>query len=97
MASTLLEYAAEAFPISVHLKKLKDNTRRCMEIMEAEGVENSAVKSRLLYRFAVEDNVQTEGGIKVIGHFEQAGGLSEALRETLLENGAPMGILKKFI
>lgn len=97
LASTLLEYATEAFPISAHLKKLKDNTRRCMEIVEAEGVENGVVKSRLLYRFAVEDNVQTEGGIKVIGHFEQMDRLSEALKETLLENGAPLAALRKFI
>jgi len=55
------------------------------------------VKSRLLYRFSVEDNVQTDGGLKVIGHFEQAGGLSEALKEMLLENGAPLAALRKFL
>jgi pilus assembly protein CpaF len=97
LASTLLGYAVEAFPISVHLKKMKDGKRRCMEIVEAEGVENGAVKSRLLYRFSVEDNVQTDGGLQVIGHFEQAGGLSGQLRETLLENGAPLAALRKFL
>ena len=69
---------------------MEDNTRRCMEIMEAEGVENGMVKSRMLYRYIVEDNVHTEGGVQVVGHFEQAGGLSAALQETLLENGAPL-------
>jgi pilus assembly protein CpaF len=97
LASTLLGYAVEAFPISVHLKRLKDNTRRCMEIVEAEGVDNGAVKSHLLYRYTVEDNVLKENGIQVIGHFEQAGGLSEHLREMLLENGAPLAALQKFI
>lgn len=97
LASTLLGYAVEAFPISVHLKKLKDNSRRCMEIVEAEGVESGAVKSRMLYRFIVEDNVRTEGGVQVVGHFEQTGGLSAAMKETLLENGAPLAALKKFI
>jgi pilus assembly protein CpaF len=97
LASTLLGYAAEAFPISVHLKKMKDGKRRCMEIVEAEGVENGVVKSRMLYRFAVEDNVQKEDGLQVIGHFDQTGRLSEALKETLLESGAPLAALQKFI
>lgn len=97
LASTLLGYATEAFPISVHLKKMKDGRRRCMEIVEVEGVENGAVKSRVLYRFSVQDNIQTESGLRVVGQFEQVGPVSGRLRETLLENGAPLASLKKFI
>lgn len=97
LASTLLGYAVEAFPVSVHLKKMKDGKRRCMEIVEAEGVENGAVKSRMLYRYTVEDNAHTESGVQVVGHFDQTGGLSAALKETLLENGASLAALKKFI
>ena len=97
LAETLLGYAVEAFPISVHLKKMKDGKRRCMEIVEAAGVENGQVKSRMLYRFSVKDNILTEDGIKVVGQFEKTGELSDRLRETLLENGAPFAALKKFI
>ena len=97
LAETLLGYAVEAFPISVHLKKMKDGKRRCMEIVEAAGVENGQIKSRMLYRFSVKDNIRTEDGIKVVGQFEKTGELSDRLRETLLENGAPFAALKKFI
>jgi pilus assembly protein CpaF len=97
LADTLLGYAVEAFPISVHLKKMKDGKRRCMEIVEAEGIEYDKVKSRVLYRFSVKDNIQTESGLRVVGQFEQVNPVSEQLRETLLENGAPLADLKKFI
>jgi pilus assembly protein CpaF len=97
LAETLLGYAVEAFPISVHLKKMRDGKRRCMEIVEAAGVENGRVNSRMHYRFSVKDNIQTEDGTKVVGQFEKTGELSDRLRETLLENGAPFAALKKFI
>lgn len=97
LADTLLGYAVEAFPISVHLKKMRDGKRRCMEIVEAEGVEYGKVKSRVLYRFSVKDNIQAESGLKVVGQFEQVNPVSDQLRETLLENGASLADLKKFI
>ena len=97
LAETLLGYAVEAFPISVHLKKMRDGKRRCMEIVEVEGIEYGKVKSRVLYRFAVKDNIQTGGRLKVVGQFEQVNPVSEQLRETLLENGAPLSAIKKFI
>lgn len=96
-ASVLLRYAVVAFPISVHLKIMQDGKRRCMEIVEAEGFEEGGLKSRVLYRFAVKDNIQTEEGIEVVGRFEQIDPISERLRETLLENGASLAQLKKFI
>lgn len=97
LADTLLGYAVEAFPISVHLKRMRDGKRRCMEIVEAEGIEYGNVKSRVLYRFAVKDNIQAESGLRVVGQFEQVNPVSEQLRETLLENGAPLAILRKYI
>ena len=97
LASTLLGYAVEAFPISVHLKRMADGKRRCMEILEAEGVRDGIVKSRPLFRFAVKDNIQEKNGVRVVGQFEQTGRLSEQLQEILLGNGAPLAALQKFI
>lgn len=97
LTDTLLGYSVEAFPISVHLKKMRDGKRRCMEIVEAIGVESGQVKSRMLYRFSVRDNIRTEDRIKVVGQFEKTSELSDRLRETLLENSAPFAALKKFI
>lgn len=97
LASTLLGYAVEAFPVSVNLQRMTDGKRRCMEILEAESVQNGIVKSRPLFRFAVKDNVQDKNGVRVIGQFEQTGRLSEQLQETLLGNGAPLSALRKFI
>ncbi|MFT9056988.1 MAG: ATPase, T2SS/T4P/T4SS family [Ethanoligenens sp.] len=97
LASTLLGYAVEAFPVSVHLKYMADGKRRCMEILEAEDVHDGIVKTRPLFRFAVKDNVKTEAGTRVVGQFEQTGRLSEPLQETLLSNGAPLLSLQKFV
>lgn len=98
LASTLLNYAVEAFPISTHLKLMKDGKRRCMEIVEAEGVENGHVKDRVLYRYQVKDNIQLEdGSYKIIGQFVQENSLSDRLMQSLLDNGAPMAALKKYV
>ncbi|MFT9057407.1 MAG: ATPase, T2SS/T4P/T4SS family [Ethanoligenens sp.] len=97
LASTLLGYAVEAFPVSVHLKYMADEKRRCMEILEAEGTRGGIVKTRPLFRFAVKDNVRPETGVRVVGQFEQTGRLSGQLQETLLRNGAALSSLQKFI
>jgi pilus assembly protein CpaF len=75
--SILMGFVAEAFPVMVFTKQMPDGTRRFMEIVEATGLKDGAVQAHTLFRF---DN----------GKFVQAGGISDNLADTLMENGADM-------
>lgn len=81
----LMGFVVEAFPVMVYKKQMPDGTRRIMEIVEATGVRDGMVQANTLFRFEAE----TSG-------FVQAGGISESLADTLLENGADKTAVARF-
>lgn len=94
----LLSYAVEAFPIVVYLKQLSDKTRRCMEIMQADGVSHGRAECSTLFRYVVDDNVtDKDGEMDIRGHFERSGCLSARIARILLNNGAPRKLIEPFM
>ena len=78
----LTELAVRAFPITVYIKKMEDNTRRILQICESR-YEQDKVTTIPLFRF----NIHTNSIDGVTGTFEQLGGISEKLCNQLIENG----------
>jgi hypothetical protein len=56
-----------------------------MEIVEATGVRDGTVQASTLFRYDT-----------ATGSFIQAGGISESLADTLLENGAEQAAVARF-
>jgi len=79
----LMGFVAEAFPVMVFTKQMPDGTRRFMEIVEATGVRDGVVQAHTLFRF---EN----------GNFVQAGGISDSLSDTLMENGADITSVNRY-
>jgi len=87
----LLEMCADAWPIMVYKKQLKDNTRKYMEIFEATGVEAGKLKGQMLYKFVISENERDDHGriVKVHGSHQRIGTISPELFSRLRDNGAP--------
>lgn len=62
---------AAGIDVLVHLGRLRDKTRKVLDIMEVTGFENHRICIKPLYRFR---EMRTEGG-KVIGCWEKVGEL----------------------
>lgn len=63
---------AEGIDILVHLGRLRDKSRKVLDIMEITGYRNGEIRLRSLYHFAEHG----EQGGKIIGKWEKRGGLS---------------------
>lgn len=61
---------ASAVDIIVHLSRLRDKSRKTMEITEVEGYENGEIKLNVLYRFEEDENSTVE---KVSGSLKRTG------------------------
>ena len=87
----LLEMCVGAWPIMVHKKQLKDNSRKYMEIFEATGVENGKLKGQTLFRFVISKTERDGHGhiVKVHGSHKRVGTISQELFSRLSDNGAP--------
>lgn len=86
----LLELVTEAFPIVVFTKKLKDNTRRVMEITECFQDINGDVRIQTLYQYVVLSSVvNAEGKTEMTGKFIKVNNISEDLQNLLVSNGVP--------
>lgn len=88
---TLMKMMVEAFPLIVYQRQLEDSSRKITEIIEGEGYVNGDLKYRTLFRYVVDDNSQVNAKGKAIieGHFEKVEGISEKLRNEMVQNGAP--------
>jgi pilus assembly protein CpaF len=75
---------ASAFDVLVHLDRLRDGSRRIVEISEITGMEEDTISSQSIFRFAATG--VTEAGA-VIGHFEPSG-----LRPRILDRLPAMGL-----
>lgn len=80
---------AAAIDIVIHLGRLRDNSRKVLEICEVSGVEEGEIRLHPLYRFKEksEENEKVIGGLERIGkliHREKL--LQSGLKEELCEN-----------
>lgn len=64
---------ASGIDIIIHLGRLRDRTRRVLEIVEVTGYEKGEIKLNLLYRF--EEEKETAGG-KIMGSLRKKGELA---------------------
>lgn len=70
--AAIRQQIASGVDVLVHLGRLRDKSRRVLEITEIAGFENNEIKLNLLYKF--EELGQDSGG-KVIGKLQRKGGL----------------------
>ena len=59
---------AAAIDIVIHLGRLRDKSRKVLEIIEVLGMEDGCIRTQTLYKF-VEDGVRDE---HIIGHLERS-------------------------
>ncbi len=62
---------ASGIDVMVHLGRLRDKTRKLLEIVELDGIEDGRIQTRTLYKF-VEDGEKNE---KIFGHWEKENSL----------------------
>lgn len=93
---TLMKLMVEAFPIIVYQRQLEDHSRKITEIIEGEDYRDGKVIYRTLFRYVVDENVVTNEGTSVVGHFEEPNGISERLKDEFLQNGAEKKIVDMF-
>jgi pilus assembly protein CpaF len=86
----LLEMCVSAWPIMIFKKRLKDKTRKYMEIFEATGVENGRLQGQMLYQFVITGTERDKRGriVKVHGSHQKVGSISPELYKRLRDNGA---------
>ncbi|MCL2083249.1 MAG: CpaF/VirB11 family protein [Oscillospiraceae bacterium] len=94
--STSLIQAAQAFPIVVFCHKLEDNSRKLMEIAEAEITPGGERRYRTLYRYKITKNTYHNGKFSMEGNFEKPESISGGLKQKLMQYGVPQDILRKF-
>ena len=75
---------ASAFDVLVHLDRLRDGSRRIVEIGEITGMEEDTISTQNVFRFA--STGVTQAGA-VLGHFEPSG-----LRPRILDRLPAMGL-----
>ncbi len=72
---------AAAIDVIIHVGRLRDNTRRVLEICEVDGVEQGEIITHSLYQF----QEYSENNGRIIGQMEKKGDLKN--RGKLLQNG----------
>lgn len=87
----LLEMCVSAWPVMIFQKRLKDKTRKFMEIFEATGVEHGKLQGHMLYRFVISKTERDERGrvVQVHGEHKRVGTISPRLFCRLHDNGVP--------
>jgi pilus assembly protein CpaF len=93
---TLMRLMIEAFPIIVYQHQMEDSSRKITEIIEGEGYKDGKVIYRTLFKYVVDDNIISNGKKTVLGHFENPNGISQELRDELMQNGMPKNIVDRF-
>ena len=94
----LMQIMVEAYPIIVFTKQLEDGSRKIMQIIEGEDYRDSRLFYRTLYQYDVIDNrLDTDGSICVVGRHIRLGSISEALKKRMLDNGIPAKKLLPFL
>ena len=83
----LMENVVEAFPIVVFAKKLRDKSRKVMDILECENKEDGTREYHHLFRYVVKRNRRVNGKVIIDGEFKMTSQMSERLFNMLRDNG----------
>lgn len=94
---SIFNLVTEAFPIVVYAKQLENKQRRIMEIMECEIKPNGKREFHSLYRYTITENRIENGKYVINGYHEKCANISPSLQRRLLENGMPIGEMKKLL
>lgn len=94
---SIFNLVTEAFPIVVYAKQLENKQRRIMEIMECEIKPNGKREFHSLYRYTITENRIENGKYVINGYHEKCANISQSLQRRLLENGMPIGEMKKLL
>lgn len=78
---------ASAIDVIIHLGRLRDRSRKLLEICEVTGMENGRITTAPLFRFHEQD--EKDG--KIIGVWEQAGELASRDKLTMAGVDCPWG------
>ena len=78
---------ASAIDIIIHLGRLRDRSRRLLEICEVSGMDNGAIVTRPLFRF--QETGENEG--RIIGTWEQTGLLASRGKLVMAGVDCPWG------
>lgn len=95
----MLKLIIEAYPIMAFKMQLPDKTRKFMRIIEAEDYRDGKIIFRTLFKYVITDRVMSLNGTyieKMIGHHKKVNNISSRLANILLENGADIGLIKRF-
>lgn len=94
----LLKNIVEAFPIIVFSRKLKDQSRKWIEIFEGIDCVNGEIIGQTLYKFHPLKTLRDEAGkiLKIEGEHVQENGISEKLQEKFRINGVEEEIIQKY-
>lgn len=82
--SAIRQQIAAGIDIFVHLGRLRDRSRRLLEIAEVDGIKDGNVSLNVIYRFAGDMN--TKG--KIAGKWEKVGELKH--RQKLIMSGVEL-------
>ena len=93
---TAMDLVTEAFPIVVYEKKLENNARINMEVMECEILPNGDRRNRTIFEYVIVENTYIDGKAKITGYHQKVNGISESLQKRHLENGMPRETINKF-
>lgn len=94
---SIFNLVTEAFPIVVYAKQLENKQRRIMEIMECEIKPDGKREFHSLYRYTITENRIENGKYVINGYHEKCANISPSLQRRLLENGMPIGEMKKLL
>lgn len=96
-AEQLYKMAIKTWPIVVNQAKLKDRSRKILEIFEATGYENGQVQGQMIFQFVIDETERdvTRQVVKVHGSHQKVGTISDQLYKRLKDNGAPLDLLHK--
>lgn len=83
----LMEYVVDAFPIVVFAKKLRNKSRKIMDILECEKKQDGTYEYHHLFRYVVKRNRKIDGKFIIEGEFRNASQISKRLFNMLRDNG----------
>lgn len=83
----LMENVVEAFPIVVFARKLRDKSRKIMDILECENKPDGRREYHHLFRYVVKRNRKVDGQVIIDGEFKTVNQMSHKLFNTLRDNG----------
>lgn len=83
----LMNLIIKAFRIVVFIKRMPDNSRKILDIVESYKNADGEIVSTSLYRYDIQGYTEQEGTRVPVGEFKKTGRPSEELRRRLIENG----------